>query len=137
MRRPKRVMAQMNVVPYIDVMLVLLVIFMVTAPMMKAGVPVNMPEADAAPLSINNQQEPITITVSREGELFTDTETPVSQAAVTAFIEQALGSNKKRQVYIKADGSVEYKHLMRAMVAVQQAGAEKIGLMAQPVGAGE
>lgn len=137
MRRPKRVMAQMNVVPYIDVMLVLLVIFMVTAPMMKAGVPVNMPEANAAPLSINNQQEPITITVSREGEFFIAEDVPASADRITAYIEQALGANKQRQVYIKADGSVEYNHLMQAMVAVQQAGAEKIGLMAQPIGAGE
>lgn len=133
MRRPKRVMAQMNVVPYIDVMLVLLVIFMVTAPMLKAGVEVDIPEVDAAPLTANNQQEPITVIVSREGEFFLESETPASQAEITRYIQTQIADTPERQIYVRGDGKVEYQYLMQAMVAVQQAGATKIGLMADPV----
>lgn len=133
MRRPKRVMAQMNVVPYIDVMLVLLVIFMVTAPMLKAGVEVDIPEVDAAPLTANNQQEPITVIVSREGEFFLESETPASQAEITRHIQTQIADAPERQIYVRGDGKVEYQYLMQAMVAVQQAGATKIGLMADPV----
>lgn len=131
-RRPRRVMSQMNVVPYIDVMLVLLVIFMVTAPIMKAGVEVDAPDAQAEPLTADNQQEPLTISVNKDGQFFRDDGTEVAADEITQYVAGQLDPEGTRPVYVRADGSVEYRYLMNAMVAVQQAGAKKIGLMADP-----
>ncbi|MEN9433954.1 MAG: hypothetical protein RLZZ422_1543 [Pseudomonadota bacterium] len=132
MRRPRKVMAQMNVVPYIDVMLVLLVIFMVTAPMMKTGVEVDAPEANANPLTTNNQQEPLIVIVDKKGEYFIEGDSPMSLEQVTDTVKAKVLQAATTPVYVKGDGNVEYKYLMQAMVAVQKAGAKKIGLMADP-----
>ncbi|WGZ94061.1 MAG: protein TolR [Candidatus Thiothrix putei] len=131
-RRRRKIMAEMNVVPYIDVMLVLLVIFMVTAPIMQTGVTVDAPDAQAEPLDANNQQEPLTISVDASGKLFLDDGTEVPAANVTEYVTSQLDAKAERPVYVRADSTVEYRHLMNAMVAVQQAGAKKIGLMADP-----
>lgn len=131
-RRPRRAMSQMNVVPYIDVMLVLLVIFMVTAPMMQTGVNVDAPDAQAEPLETNNQQEPLTISVDGNGRFFLDNGSETSADGVTQYIIGKLDPEGMRPIYIRADSTVEYRYLMNAMVAVQQAGAKKIGLMADP-----
>jgi biopolymer transport protein TolR len=125
-------MAQMNVVPYIDVMLVLLVIFMVTAPMMKTGVEVDAPEANANPLTTNNQQEPLIVIVDKKGEYFIEGDSPMSLEQVTDTVKAKVLQAATTPVYVKGDGNVEYKYLMQAMVAVQKAGAKKIGLMADP-----
>ena len=131
-RRPRRSMSQMNVVPYIDVMLVLLVIFMVTAPMMQTGVEVDAPDAQAEPLGADNQQEPLTIVVDKNGHFFLDDGSEVPAANVTQYVVSQLDPKAERPIYIRADSTVEYRYLMNAMVAVQQAGAKKIGLMADP-----
>ncbi len=131
-RRPRRSMSQMNVVPYIDVMLVLLVIFMVTAPMMQTGVEVDAPDAQAEPLGADNQQEPLTIVVDKEGHFFLEDGSEVPAASVTQYVVSQLDPKAERPIYIRADSTVEYRYLMNAMVAVQQAGAKKIGLMADP-----
>ena len=126
-RRPRRSMSQMNVVPYIDVMLVLLVIFMVTAPMMQTGVEVDAPDAQAEPLGADNQQEPLTIVVDKEGHFFLEDGSEVPAASVTQYVVSQLDPKAERPIYIRADSTVEYRYLMNAMVAVQQAGAKKIG----------
>ncbi|MBU0656911.1 MAG: protein TolR [Gammaproteobacteria bacterium] len=131
-RRHRRVMSEMNVVPYIDVMLVLLVIFMVTAPIMKAGVEVDAPDAQAEPLTADNQQEPLTISVNKNGQFFLDDGSEVAATDITRYVSGQLDPQGERPIYVRADGSVEYRYLMNAMVAVQQAGAKKIGLMADP-----
>lgn len=131
-RRPRRIMAEMNVVPYIDVMLVLLVIFMVTAPMMQTGVNVDAPDAQAEPLQTDNRQEPLIIAVDADGRFFLDDGAEANADDVTRYVGGQLDPAGTRPIYIRADGTVEYRHLMDAMVAVQQAGAKKIGLMADP-----
>ncbi|MEB4592653.1 protein TolR [Candidatus Thiothrix sp. Deng01] len=131
-RRKRRAMAQMNVVPYIDVMLVLLVIFMVTAPMMQTGVKVDAPDAQAEALDADNQQEPLTISVDANGHFFLDDGSEVPADGVTRYVSSQLDDKAERPVYVRADSTVEYRYLMNAMVAVQQAGAKKIGLMADP-----
>ena len=131
-RRPRRAMSQMNVVPYIDVMLVLLVIFMVTAPMMQTGVEVDAPDAQADALGADNQQEPLTIVVNSQGHFFLADGSEVPAASVTQYVTSQLDPKAERPIYIRADSTVEYRYLMSAMVAVQQAGAKKIGLMADP-----
>lgn len=132
-RRQRRIMAQMNVVPYIDVMLVLLVIFMVTAPMMQTGVNVDPPDAQANPLKVDNQQPPLIITVDKTGHFFNEQGKALAANELSPYVQQALIHKNQRPVYVRADGSVEYRYLMNAVVAAQQAGASKIGLMADPV----
>ncbi|WP_020395627.1 ExbD/TolR family protein [Thiolinea disciformis] len=128
-RRSRRAMAQMNVVPYIDVMLVLLVIFMVTAPMMQSGVEVNAPDTAAKPLSSDNQQEPLIIYVDQTGQYFLSDGKKMAASEVTDYVATHLDDKRDRQVYIKGDAAVEYRYLFAAMVAVQEAGAKKIGLL--------
>ncbi len=133
MRRARRSMAEMNVVPYIDVMLVLLVIFMVTAPMLQSGVEIDAPDADAAPLTADNQQEPLIISVDQTGQYFLQDGSGLPTGEVTAYVADQLGGQQQRPVYVRADAGVEYRYLMAAMVALQKAGAKKIGLMADPL----
>lgn len=137
-RRTRKSMAEMNVVPYIDVMLVLLVIFMVTAPMMQMGVEIDMPDADAKSLSADNQQEPLIISVDQTGQYFLSDRTQLNGAELRNHIaQQVVAQPEQPPIYIRAAASVEYQHLMRAMAAAQQAGAKKIGLMADPLNAAQ
>jgi len=129
-------MAEMNVVPYIDVMLVLLVIFMVTAPMMQAGVQVDMPDANASLLDTDGSQTPLYIAVDEEGVItLEDGNVVYSEISATELsnrITGQLGKQGTRPVNIRADKNVAYNYIMQAMVAAQKAGAKKIGLMAEP-----
>lgn len=131
MRRRRRQMATMNVVPYIDVMLVLLVIFMVTAPMMQTGVEINMPEADAENLGANTDIEPVSISVNQAGEFFIGDEQISGQGELEQLIKDKLASkpNINVPVYIRGDQNATYDYIMQAMVAAQQAGATNIGLL--------
>lgn len=134
--KKRRVMAEMNVVPYIDVMLVLLVIFMVTAPMMQAGVQIDLPNADASTLETDSSQGPLYIAVDEMGVITledgTDVSSELSESELTSQITGQLGEKGTRPVYIRADSNVPYKQIMQVMVAAQKAGAKKIGLMAEP-----
>lgn len=133
-RRPRKSMAEMNVVPYIDVMLVLLVIFMVTAPMMQMGVDIDMPDAETKSLAADNQQEPLIISVDQSGQYFLADETMLDETELRNYITRQISAQAtQRPVYIRAAASVEYQYLMRVMAAAQQAGAKKIGLMTDPL----
>ena len=138
----RRAMAEMNVVPYIDVMLVLLVIFMVTAPMLQSGVEINLPDTEAQPINTNNQT-PIIISVNEHGNYFNDEGlqiriTELRQYLVGQLNKAASGNNSQsavqtiRPVYIRGDENVAYRYLMQAMVAAQRAGAKSINLMSDP-----
>ena len=129
MRRRRRQMATMNVVPYIDVMLVLLVIFMVTAPMMQTGVEISMPEADAENLGADTNIEPVSISVNALGEFYIGDEQITGQRELEQLIRDKLANKPNVPVYIRGDQSATYDHIMQAMVAAQQAGATNIGLL--------
>lgn len=135
--KKRRVMAEMNVVPYIDVMLVLLVIFMVTAPMMQAGVQIDLPDADVSTLESDNDQGPLFIAVDSVGDISLENGSEVfkqlNETELKSRITDQLGEKGTRPVYIRADSDVPYKKLMSIMAAAQNAGAKKIGLMAEPV----
>jgi biopolymer transport protein TolR len=130
-RTHKRVIAEINVVPYIDVMLVLLVIFMVTAPLINRGVEVDLPDADAETLP-PSQQDPIVVSVDRDGLYYLnrsdDPASPLTPADVFARAAALLRLNPTLPVLVKADKEVEYGTVVRAMVLLQQAGADKVGL---------
>jgi biopolymer transport protein TolR len=130
-------MAQINVVPYIDVMLVLLVIFLVTAPLLKQGVQVDLPKAAAKPIPKNTQaQEPLTVTVDSRGRFFVNRGAPPTQpldkAALSHIVGQQLKQHPKLPVYVKGDSHVNYGRVVLAMTVLQQAGAEKVGLITEP-----
>ncbi|MCB1620334.1 MAG: ExbD/TolR family protein [Thiothrix sp.] len=130
-RSRRKPMAQMNVVPYIDVMLVLLVIFMVTAPMMQAGVEIDAPSADAAPLTTDNQQEPLIISVDQTGNYYLPDGSSIGERDIGTWVSDHTRAGSA-PVYVRAAAGVEYRYVMAAMVAIQKAGARKIGLMADP-----
>jgi len=131
-RRGRRAMADMNVVPYIDVMLVLLVIFMVTAPMMQSGVELDLPNADTTPLVNNSGSSAVIISVNDSGEYFVGDSEALSREELSTLVVAELASSKSKPVYIRADKEVAYGFLMQAMSTAQQAGATNIGLMADP-----
>ncbi len=130
--RGRRSMADMNVVPYIDVMLVLLVIFMVTAPMMQNGVELDLPNADTTPLVNNSGSSALIISVSDSGDYFVGDSEALSREELGTLMTEELASSKSKPVYIRADKEVSYGFLMQAMATAQQAGATNIGLMADP-----
>lgn len=124
--------AEINVVPYIDVMLVLLVIFMVTAPMLQQGVEVEPPQASASPLE-DTDEPPLLISVNRDGEYFVNQadnpDAPVSLATVTELVAAARQVDPQTPILVKGDRASNYENVMRAMVAAQQGGAPKVGLV--------
>jgi biopolymer transport protein TolR len=129
--RGRRLMGDINVVPYIDVMLVLLIIFMITAPLLQQGVKVDLPKAHAQPLP-KSENNPVVLSVDAQGQLFiniaSDPKTAEDSDAVSAQVTAALKRDPDRAVVVKADKSVSYGVVMQAMVVLQQAGASKVGM---------
>ncbi len=136
-RRKRRQVAEINVVPYIDVMLVLLVIFMITAPLLRTGVEIDLPDAAATPIvDTGPAQEPLILTVDNKGQWYLNVgdtpETPLAQAEVQRLASAVLRLNPNKRVLVAGDTAVAYGDIMQAMVALQQAGAPEIGLMSEP-----
>jgi len=135
-RRGKRrkLKNEINVVPYIDVMLVLLIIFMVTAPLMNLGVDVQLPESNAK--SITEQKDPVVVSVDRDGNYFLAIEAGSNEAVDTgslqAKVRALVANNPDVAVYVAADGAGSYQNVMDAMALLQNAGVERVGLMSQP-----
>lgn len=129
--RKRRSIAEINVVPYIDVMLVLLVIFMVTAPMINQGVEVELPTASAKPLN-KEASLPIIVTVNSKGELFlnisAEPTSPIHASKLQSEVAAALMRDAKRPVSVKADRRVSYNTVLEAMVLLQHAGVPTVGL---------
>ncbi len=126
--RGRRLMGEINVVPYIDVMLVLLIIFMVTAPMLSAGIQVELPKAAAEPLPPD--LEPLVLSIDAEGSMYLnigDAKAPQDADRVVEVVSAALRREPGRPVLVKADRSVEYGRVVEGMALLQQAGAQKVG----------
>lgn len=138
-RQRRGPMAEINVVPYIDVMLVLLVIFMITAPLLTQGVNVNLPHAHAKALSAKDKR-PVVVSVNRAGEYFLNLSNTPRKAItpqtlmtqVAAYLQLAKQHHEHRPVYVKGDKDVSYGQVVRAMVLLQKAGAGQVGLITQP-----
>ena len=133
-RAKRRPMAEINVVPYIDVMLVLLVIFMITAPLLKTGVDVDLPRADAKPLE-QVETEPLVATVDRNGRYYLnvgeDTESPVTEDRLVTLATAVMRRNPERRVLVRGDEGVNYQKVVRVMALLQQAGVPQVGLVAE------
>ncbi|MEE8237587.1 MAG: protein TolR [Gammaproteobacteria bacterium] len=132
-------MSEINVVPYIDVMLVLLIIFMITAPLLTQGIKVDLPNAAADPLDpeLLRNNEPLVLSIDREGQLYLnigdDQESPIDERTVLARTAAVLRRNAQTPVLVKADEAVPYGRVVTGMVLLQQAGAERIGFITDPV----
>ena len=133
-RRRRTLKSDINVVPYIDVMLVLLIIFMVTAPLLTQGVKVSLPKAQAKAMK-SDKDTPVILTVDKSGRYFlniaTSPKTPINRTVLVADVKAAIGNNAKRKVYVRGDQSVDYGKVVSAMVLMQQAGAKTVGLITQ------
>ncbi len=133
----RKLMAEINVVPYIDVMLVLLVIFMVTAPMLTQGIEVALPKAGAEPIDDVPNHAPLVISVDAEGNLYVnvgdDEDKPVSGKEVIAKVGAVLRNKPDTPILVKADRSVPYGNVVGAMVLLQKGGAESIGFVTDPL----
>jgi biopolymer transport protein TolR len=133
-RNKHRPMAEINVVPYIDVMLVLLIIFMVTAPMLMQGVKVDLPEANAAPVD-NQDSEPLIVSIKSSGELFLNLGSGEDQSLSLATIKQRVAvimrRNPNKPVLVWGDRAVAYGEVVTLMTALQEAGAPSVGLVTE------
>lgn len=131
----KRPMAEINVVPYIDVMLVLLVIFMITAPLLTQGVKVELPKADAEAVESAND-EPLIVTVDAAGNyhlnIGDDARKGISAEVLKKRVATVLRRKPKIQVLVRGDKDVNYGKVVRAMTLLKQAGVESVGLVTEP-----
>src|SRR4029077_9532178 len=123
-----RPMSEINVTPLVDVMLVLLVVFMVTAPLLTAGRPVDLPQTQAPP--INEPKEPLVITVNREGVIFVS-EASVATDALVPKLQAITGANPDAVIYVRGDKELNYGRVLEVMSLVSTAGVRKVSLVAE------
>jgi len=128
--RRRSMLAQINVTPFVDVMLVLLIIFMVTAPMLEKGVDVALPEVENAP-NLSAAKEPLVVTVTRAGTIEVEGHQVASPDKLGPVLKQILAGRQEQTVYLEADRSVPYGKVVQVMAAMRQAGVEKLGMVAQ------
>ncbi len=128
-----RPMSEINVTPLVDVMLVLLVVFMVAAPLLTVGVPVDLPQTQAPP--ITEPKEPLVITVNNEGKIFIQ-DTMVPTEALVPRLQAITGANPDALVYVRADKSIDYGRVLEVMSLISAAGFQKVSLIAQAPTAG-
>jgi biopolymer transport protein TolR len=133
----RKLMGEINVVPYIDVMLVLLVIFMVTAPLLTQGIEVELPKAGAEPIESAADKLPLIISVDKAGNLYLsvgdDEDEPSNAKEIVAKVGAILRNSPETPMLIKADREVEYGYVVGAMVLLQQGGAENVGFVTDPL----
>jgi biopolymer transport protein TolR len=125
----RRVMAEINVTPLVDVMLVLLVIFMVTAPMMQQGVQVNLPKADTK--AMTPLEETVVVTVDKSGKVFINKD-EIPAADLRGKLTGMFAAREKKEVFLKADAGVPYGEVVRAMADIKGAGIERLGMVTEP-----
>jgi biopolymer transport protein TolR len=145
MRRGKarRLMGQMNVVPYIDVMLVLLIIFMITAPLLQAGITVDLPEVDAPPLEpdLMRDNDPLILSIDVDGNFYLNLgenpDDPASEESIAAAAAAVMRRSPDTPVFVKADGSVPHRRVVTAYLLLQNSGAKKLSILTDPVESAE
>ena len=132
-----RLMSEINVVPYIDVMLVLLIIFMITAPLLTQGISVDLPKAVAQPIE-NQKDEPLVLSIDRDGRFYLNigdnADAPLEDSVVLERVSAVLRRNADTPVVIKGDQSVPYGRVVVGAALLQQAGATKLGFLTDPKG---
>ncbi|GAB2582936.1 protein TolR [Nitrincola alkalisediminis] len=133
-RKKRSLNSEINVVPYIDVMLVLLIIFMVTTPMLTQGVNVDLPQASADPVQTDDE-EPLIVTIDAMGNYYInvggDDQEAVSGDIIRDRVEKILNVNPQKMLLVRGDKKVEYDRIIQLMVLLQQAGAPSVGLVTE------
>ncbi|KIH78212.1 biopolymer transporter ExbD [Geoalkalibacter ferrihydriticus DSM 17813] len=127
----RRMLSQINVTPFVDVMLVLLIMFMVTVPMMQSGVEVNLPEVADAP-TLDQVQDPLVVSVTRGGEISIGQVLVESPEQLLPVLRQVMVGRETQEVFLEADRDVPYGRVVQVMAAIRGAGIEKLGMIAQP-----
>jgi biopolymer transport protein TolR len=123
-------MSEINVTPFIDVMLVLLIVFMVTAPLLNAGVQVDLPKTEAS--AINDQDDkPLEVTVEKDGDIFIG-ETKVTREELLVKLAAITGDDMERRIFIRADQGLNYGRVMEVLGAVNHGGYRKVALISEP-----
>ncbi len=136
-RSKRRLASEINVVPYIDVMLVLLIIFMVTAPLMTSGIDVDLPETDNTEASMQTDEEPVVLTVDKNGLMYLDVgakhyDEPLAEDEIIATASKVVENNPDKSFYVRADRNVPFGPVLRAMDLLKQAGANKASFASMP-----
>ncbi|HEY3644020.1 MAG TPA: protein TolR [Gammaproteobacteria bacterium] len=135
-KNKRRMMGEINVVPYIDVMLVLLVIFMITAPLLSEGVKVDLPQANAKPIDLKQDETPVILTVNAAGQYFLNIGTPQDQPIgadiVVARVVAVLKLNPSVHVFVRGDRKATYDKVINGIALLQGAGVPSVGLETEP-----
>ena len=121
--------ADINVTPLVDVMLVLLIIFMVTAPILQQGVAIDLPKTTAGPLA--GAEEQLVVNIAKTGQVYLN-DAPYTLPQLTEKLRAIGSARRDRQIYVRADQAVPYGQVMRAMAAVREAGLTRVGLVTEP-----
>lgn len=139
-KKRRRPMAEINVVPYIDVMLVLLIVFMVTAPLLEQGLKVDLPEANSEPLDVDENAETLVISITADEEFFIslgstqeDEQVPVALEVVGDQVSRIVGANPQIQVFVEGDGESSYSSFISLMTVLQAAGVASPNLITKPL----
>ncbi len=125
-RRKFRPVAEINVTPMVDVMLVLLIIFMVTSPLLTVGIPVNLPQTKAEPLS--NPDEPIVVTINDKGAIYLQ-ETTIADDALVARLQAITQSKPDTKIFVRGDKKIDYGRVMQVMGMIKSAGFTQVALV--------
>ena len=124
-----RPLSEINVTPFVDVMLVLLIIFMVTAPMMQQGIDVDLPETTTQPLRVRD--EPLILTVQENGKYYLARK-EIPEAELRAKLEAIFAGQDRKEIFLRADRDTAYKWVVKALAAAREAGATKLGMVTEP-----
>jgi biopolymer transport protein TolR len=122
----KRLLSEINVTPFVDVMLVLLIIFMVAAPLLTVGVPIDLPETEAK--ALNSETQPITVSVNSSGQVFLQ-ETEIAVDEVVAKLEAISTTGYNERIYVRGDTNADYGTVMKVMARISAAGFKNLGLV--------
>lgn len=122
-------MAEINVTPFVDVMLVLLIIFMVAAPLLTAGVPIDLPDSKAKAIS-DEDNKPLEVSISRDGRIFVG-ETEVTEERIVTILTSMTENNPERRIYIRADKGIDYGKVMKVLGTINGAGFNKVALISE------
>lgn len=128
--RAYRPMSEINVTPFVDVMLVLLIVFMVTAPLLSAGVPVDLPKTEAKPIATEDNK-PLEITLTKEGGIFIG-ETEVRRDRLVNLLTAMTNNDPERRIFLRGDQTLDYGHVMDILGILNGAGFKKVALITEP-----
>ncbi|MDY0190772.1 MAG: protein TolR [Desulfuromonas sp.] len=128
-RQRRSSLSQINVTPFVDVMLVLLIIFMVTAPMLEKGVDVELPEVSQAP-NLDAAQHSLIVSIDSKGQISVGQQKVATPEKLVAVLQQILQQQQDKQVYLEADKVVRYQQVVRVLAAIRRAGVTRLGMVA-------